>query len=156
MNVLQRGRLLGVLAVPMLMAQCAPQCAPPPPPPASIAEAWGRVDADLAARLLNGGATSASVTVSVGGNVVHSAAYGKRLGWTDEPAEPSDRFRIASISKVVTAIVVLQLVETGHLGLDQAVGGSIAQGLGVTPVDVRFNAITVRQLLSHTSGLGTF
>ncbi|HEU4841401.1 MAG TPA: serine hydrolase domain-containing protein [Ilumatobacteraceae bacterium] len=156
MDVLQRGRLLGILAVPLFMAQCAPQCAPPPPPPASIAEAWGRFDADLSARLLSAGATSASVTVSLGGEIVHSTAYGKRLGWTDEPAEAGDRFRIASISKVVTAIVVLQLVEAGRLGLDQAVGGTIAQGLGVTPIDPRFNEITVRQLLSHTSGLGTF
>ncbi len=156
MKVMQRGRLLGALAVPLFMAQCAPQCAPPPPPPASISEAWGRFDGDLSARLLGGGATSASVTVSLGGEVVHSTAYGKRLGWTDEPAEPGDRFRIASISKVVTAIVVLQLVESGQLGLDQAVGGAIAQGLGVAPIDARFNEITVRQLLSHTSGLGTF
>ncbi len=157
MKVLVRRRFLGVLAVPMFMAQCAPQpCAPPAPPPASIAEAWGRFDQDLSGRLLGAGATSASVTVSVGGNVVHSTAYGKRLGWTDELAEPADRFRIASISKVVTAIVVLQLVERGQLGLDQAVGGAIAQQVGAPPVDGRFHIITVRQLLSHTSGLGTF
>jgi D-alanyl-D-alanine carboxypeptidase len=154
MKVLVRRRLLGVLAIPMFMAQCAPQCAPPPPPPASLAEAWGRFDQDLAGRLL--GATSASVTVSVGGTVVHEAGYGKRLGWTDELAEPTDRYRIASISKVVTSIVVLQLVERGQLGLDQAVGGILADRLGVTPLDPRFASITVRQLLSHTSGMGTF
>jgi D-alanyl-D-alanine carboxypeptidase len=156
MKVLVRRRLLGVLAIPMFMAQCAPQCAPPPPPPASLAEAWGRFDQDLAGRLLGAGATSASVTVSVGGNVVHEAGYGKRLGWTDELAEPTDRYRIASISKVVTSIVVLQLVERGQLGLDQAVGGILADRLGVTPLDPRFASITVRQLLSHTSGMGTF
>ena len=152
-----RGRLLGVLAVPMFMAQCAPQqCAPPPPPPASIAEAWSRFDQDLSGRLIGAGATSASVAVSVDGTPVHTAAYGKRLGWTDEPAEPTDRFRVASISKVVTAIVVLQLVERGQLGLDQPVGGIIAQRLGVAPVDARFYGITVRQLLAHRSGLGSF
>jgi len=156
MHVLARRRLLGLLAVPIFMAQCAPQCAPAPPPPASVAEAWGRFDQDLSGRLLDAGAAAASVTVSVGGNVVHSAAYGKRLGWTAEPTEPADRFRIASISKVVTAIVVLQLVERGQLQLDQPVGGLIAQRLGVTPIDARFTGVTVRQLLSHTSGLGTF
>jgi D-alanyl-D-alanine carboxypeptidase len=140
----------------MVMVQCAPQCAPPPPPPASAAEAWSRFDQDLSGRLLGAGASAASVTVSVGGQVVHSSAYGKRLGWTEEVAEPTDRFRVASISKIVTAVLVLQLVERGQLQLDQAVGGLIAQQVGVTPSDARFNAVTVRQLLSHTSGLGTF
>ena len=152
----RRARLLGLLAVPLLMAQCAPQCTPPPPPPSSLAEAWGRFDQDLAGRLIGAGATSASVTVSLHGTPIHSAAYGKRLGWTAELAEPTDRYRIASISKVITSIVVLQLVEAGRFGLDQAVGGTIAQHLGVTPLDPRFSSITVRQLLSHRSGLGSF
>ena len=87
---------------------------------------------------------------------MHTAAYGARLPWTGEPTEPTDRFRVASISKVVTAVVVLQLVEAGVLGLDQAVGDAIAAEVGAAPVDGRFAGVTVRQLLSHTSGLGSF
>ncbi len=70
-----------------------------------------------------------------------------------EPIEPGDRFRIASISKVITAIVVLQLVEAGQLGLDEAVGQRLADLVGATVADPQVAAITVRQLLSHTSGL---
>ena len=55
-----------------------------------------------------------------------------------EPIEAGDRFRIASISKVITAIVVLQLVEAGQLGLDDPVGERLAAHVGVT--------ITIRRL----------
>lgn len=148
---------LALLAVPLFVAQCAPQqCAPAPPPPTTIEEAWTAFDRDLSAQLLGGGDDAVSVTVSVDGVPVHSVAYGRRLPWTDEPAEPTDRLRIASISKVVTATVVLQLVEAGYVGLDQAVGGAIARRAGAGVVDGRVHDITVRQLLSHTAGLGSW
>jgi len=155
--LLLRRRLLGLVVAPLLVAQCAPQqCAPAAPPPATVEEAWANFDRDLSSRLLGGGASAASVAVYQHGAPVHVAAYGQRLPWTGEPTEAGDRFRVASISKVVTAIVVLQLVERGYLHLGQPVGGYIAGYLGVAPVDARFSGITVRQLLSHTAGLGTF
>ena len=155
--LLLRRRLLGVLMAPLVVAQCAPQqCAPPAPPPVTVAEAWARFDADLSSRLLGAGASAVSVAVHQHGQPVHVQAYGQRLPWSPDPTATTDRFRVASISKVVTAIVVLRLVEAGQLHLDQAVGGTIAGHVGATPVDGRFNAITVRQLLSHTAGLGTF
>lgn len=150
-----RRRLPALVAVPLFLAQCAPtQCAPAPA--ATVEEAWARVDADLSARIIGGGSSAAALTVSVDGTPVHTGAYGARLPWTGEPTEPADRFRVASISKVVTAIVVLQLVEAGALGLDQAVGGAIAAKVGAPLADSRFADVTVRQLLSHTSGLGSF
>lgn len=63
------------------------------------------------------------------------------------PMTPDTRVRIASISKTFTAIVVLQLVEEGKLGLDtpleEYLPGLLRNG----------EAITVRQLLQHTTGL---
>ncbi|MDQ3544788.1 MAG: beta-lactamase family protein, partial [Actinomycetota bacterium] len=69
-----------------------------------------------------------------------------------EPVDSTDRFRLASLSKVVTGIVVLQLVEDGELGLDQAVGGLLGDALGVDVSGRPVEAITVRGLLSHTTG----
>lgn len=63
----------------------------------------------------------------------------------DEPASAEDPVRIASITKSMTAAVVLQLVDEGMLQLDQQVD-DILPGLLPKPV-------TVRQLLDHTSGL---
>ena len=90
--------------------------------------------------------------MSVDGRLVHAAAFGTRT--PDDPLDvvtTTDRFRIASISKVVTATVVLQLVDAGFLQLDEPVGQRLAGIVGVAAGD-GVAAVTVRQLLSHTSG----
>ena len=73
-----------------------------------------------------------------------------------EPVDVSDRFRIASISKVITGTVVLQLVADGTLTLDEPVGELLGDHLGVDVTGRPPAAITVRQLLSHTSGFSEF
>ncbi len=83
-------------------------------------------------------------------------ALGVRSLAESDPAEPTDRFRIASISKTISAITVLQLVEEGLVGLDDPVGGLIAPSLGVEAVPGGTADITVRQLLSHTSGFAQY
>ncbi len=65
------------------------------------------------------------------------------------PIEAGDYFRIASISKTFTAVVVLQLVEEGLLSLEDTLD-RFNGGFGVPLAD----RITVRQLMNHTSGLG--
>ena len=59
------------------------------------------------------------------------------LAITEPPdlVEQDDRFRIASISKMITATVVLQIVEAGQLPLDEPVGDALAAHLGVTIAD---------------------
>ena len=61
-------------------------------------------------------------------------------------------FRIASISKVLTSVVVLQLAQEGALHLDDTLGefGFVPTGAA----DPRIADVTVRQLLQHTSGVG--
>lgn len=65
----------------------------------------------------------------------------------EQPLTPEDSFRIASVTKAFTAVVVMELVEEGTLSLDDTVEqwapGLLAQG----------DSITVRHLLAHTSGL---
>ncbi len=70
----------------------------------------------------------------------------------EEPVETTDRFRIASISKVIAAAVVLHLVEAGELDLDEQVGARLGEIVGAELTDPQMATITVRQLLSHTSG----
>lgn len=121
--------------------------------------AWATFDAELSRRLVPAD-VSASVAVMVDGHLVHAAAFGERVAGTGEPAETTDRFRIASISKTITAIVTLRLVEAGALTLDDPVGELLATWLGVTATDPDVAAVTVRDLLSHTAGFpkhqGTF
>lgn len=116
-------------------------------------EAWQRFDRLIGEDLLRRGNRGASVSVTVDGQLVHAAAFGHRApGQPSEPVATTDRFRTASISKVITAIVVLRLVDRGDLSLDQPVGGLLADISGVALVDPAVSSITVRQLLSHTAG----
>ncbi len=66
---------------------------------------------------------------------------------TGEPMRPDTRTRIGSVSKLWTSALILQLVGEGRLRLDDTVQRWLP---GLLPYG---NRITVRQLLSHTSGL---
>src|SRR5687767_2710304 len=79
---------------------------------------WEVFDNVISQRLIPAD-VSASVAVLVDGELVHQAAYGVRVAGSWEPTEVTDRFRIASISKTLTAIVIMQMVERGELSLDQ-------------------------------------
>ncbi len=109
----------------------------------------GRVDRIATQVLEQTGVPSASVAVVKGGKLVYTHAYGKaRLAEGNEPAvaaTPEMRYSIGSISKQFTATAILLLQEEGKLSLDDAVGKYVP---GLT----RGNEVTIRQILSHTSG----
>lgn len=85
--------------------------------------------------------------------------YARGAGFADlkerTPVQPDSRFRVASISKPITAVAILQLVEQGKLKLDEPVFPRLAVTpliqAGQTP-DPRLPRITVLQLLQHTAG----
>lgn len=152
-------------------------------PPIS-AEQWAAVDGWLERELVGRGDFAIGYAVSIDGQPVHAAAFGVRNSPdivpptsppTTDPSAPADvttlppaptvppepvttdtRFRVASISKVITATVVLQLVEDGTLQLDQPVGKLLGEAVGVDVTGRPFEQVTIRQLLSHTSGFGTY
>lgn len=112
---------------------------------------WSAVDEALEQRLIPAD-VSASVAVMIDGRLVHQAAFGERIAGGGDAVDITDRFRIASISKTITAIVTLQLVEDGTLMLDAPIGDLLIEHLGLAGFDPDLPAITVRQLLSHTAG----
>ena len=117
---------------------------------------WAAFDDQIIRSVLGGGSDAVSVAVAIDGEVVHDAAFGARIPDTFEAVAITDRFRIASISKTITAITALQLVEEGLVGLDEPVGRLAAFEAGVpTPTD-RAAGVTIRQLLTHTSGFGQY
>ena len=108
-----------------------------------------RVDRSATQVLEQTGVPSASVAVVKGGKLVYTHAYGKaRLATGTAPAvaaTPEMRYSIGSISKQFTAAAILLLQEEGRLSLDDAVGKYVP---GLT----RGDEVTIRQILSHTSG----
>ena len=108
-----------------------------------------RVDRIAAQVLEQTGVPSASVAVVQHGKLVYTHAYGSaRLADGAQPAVPATpemRYSIGSISKQFTAAAILLLQEDGRLSLDDAVGKYIPD---LTDGD----KVTIRQILSHTSG----
>jgi len=95
------------------------------------------------------GVPSASVAVVQHGKLVYTHAYGSaRIATASSPAVPATpemRYSIGSISKQFTATAILLLQEQGKLSLDDPVGKYVP---GLT----RGDEVTIREILSHTSG----
>jgi len=104
-----------------------------------------RVDATAAGVMEQYGVPSASVAVVQGGKLVYTRAYGRAHIAPDKSATPDMRYSIGSISKQFTAAAILILQEQGKLKLDDPVGKYVP---GLT----RGDEVTIRQILSHTSG----
>ena len=102
--------------------------------------------------------TGASLAISKNGEQIYTKGY----GWADKEnqieAEPYHLFRIASISKLITAIGVMKLVDQEKLKLeDKAFGpnGILNKEPYLSYIDNRVEEITVEQLLTHTAGWTT-
>lgn len=104
-----------------------------------------KIDKLAADTLAHTGVPSASVAVVKDGHVVYLKAYGDASVEPRVPAAPSMRYSIGSISKQFTAAAILLLQEQGKLSLDDKVSKYL-------PELTRANEISIRQLLSHTSG----
>jgi N-acyl-D-amino-acid deacylase len=125
-----------ILALLLLLAQ----------DPASIPSFDQAMEDQLRANGIAGG----SLAVVQGGRLVHAKGYGMADVDAKTPVSADSLFRIASISKPITAVAVLRLVQDGKLDLD----AKAFELLGVTPekADARLKDITIRQLLQHTGG----
>jgi len=88
------------------------------------------------------------------GEILLARGYGYTNIETEELVQPDSLFRIASISKPITAAAVLKLVEDGMLDLDMSVFQILDdfQPPDGTEIDPRIDEITVRHLLEHTGG----
>ena len=133
--------MTGVLGLGLVMLAALPMMAQSALPAATAS----RIDAAAAEVLKATGVPSASVAVVQGGKVAYVKAYGMARLEPPMPAEPAMQYSIGSISKQFTAAVVLLLVQDGKLKLDDSVGKYLP---GLT----RANQVTIRQVLSMTSG----
>jgi D-alanyl-D-alanine carboxypeptidase len=92
---------------------------------------------------------SASIAVVKDGQIAYLHAYGSARLDPSTPARPEMRYSIGSISKQFTVTAILLLQEQGKLSIDDKVGKFVP---GLT----QGNKVTIRQLLSHTSGYQDF
>jgi D-alanyl-D-alanine carboxypeptidase len=108
-------------------------------------ETAAKIDAAVQKELAERGSPSVSITVVKDGRIAYVKAYGRARLEPAAAARPEMRYSIGSVSKQFMAGAILLLVQDGKLSLDDTVGRYLP---GLT----RASEITIRQLLSHTSG----
>jgi CubicO group peptidase (beta-lactamase class C family) len=126
-------------------------------------EALGRLDRHFARLVEEGRLPGFLVSVARAGRVAHLTTHGLRDIAAGRPVEPDTLWRVYSMTKPVTAVAALLLVEEGRLSLDDPVADHLpafadprvyVDGSGA---DVRTRPadgpILVRHLMTHTSGL---
>lgn len=97
--------------------------------------------------------------------ILFHKAYGFRNIQTETEQQKNDLFRLASMTKGLTAVAILQLNERKLLGLDDDIAKYIPEFANLTILDTVYidssftshpatKKITVRQLLTHSSGIG--
>lgn len=112
-------------------------------------EMKGRMDTAVEEVMGKTGVPSAQVGVVIGGKVAYTAAFGKARLAPAVPATVSMHYPVGSISKQFTAACVLLLVEDGKMKLDDPVAKWF-------PELTRAKDVTVRMLMSHTSGYSDY
>jgi CubicO group peptidase (beta-lactamase class C family) len=85
--------------------------------------------------------------------------YAKGFGWADEKkgisVEPKNIFRIASVSKLITAVTIMKIAEEGRININDHVFGRegiLNDSIYLNYKDKRIEKITVLHLLNHTPG----
>jgi CubicO group peptidase (beta-lactamase class C family) len=147
-----KARRLALFALlTLIAASCGTEPTAPvvePPPPLSP-------EAALAQRLEQGwsyitpGLRGVSVAILTRDQKLYTATVGASTPWPNSPAlSATHRFRVASVSKIFAATLILKLAEEGRLRLDD----KLTDHWPDCPVP-NAGTMTIRQLLSHTAGV---
>ena len=134
--------LVMTLAVIAAITTSAAEAAKPPAPPGTLQRCL-----EMKAREND---FSGALSITDHAQPVVSIVRGQLAGPGSPSIGPRTRFNLASMGKMFTAVAVGQLVDTGQIGLDVPVGTYVSS---LTP---EASAVTVRQLLTHSAGLGNF
>ncbi len=113
-----------------------------------------RVDAVMRELMAKYDCPGGQLAVARHGRLVLNHGYGLADRDAKTPVQPDSRFRVASLSKLLTSVAILTLVEQGKLDLDAQAFALLPHLMplpGAKP-DPRLVAITVRHLLQHTGG----
>ena len=96
-----------------------------------------------------------SIAVTHDEKLVYVKAYGQADAQSHQPVTTQSLFRLASVSKPITAVAIMELVEQGSLSLSDTVfgpNGVLGTTYGTQPYGPHITEITVSELLHHTAG----
>src|SRR5580704_7375820 len=106
--------------------------------------------------------TGAGVAIFHGGRIVYLKAYGLRDTEKGLPLTPDSVMTSASLNKAAFATVVMRMAQRGAIDVDKPIEQYLGKPLGDDPHyadlkgDERTRKLTLRILLSHTSGFANF
>jgi CubicO group peptidase (beta-lactamase class C family) len=112
-------------------------------------------DSSITAFVQERGIPGLSVAVTYNDRLVYSSGFGYADVKNKELVATTHRFRLASVSKSITAIAIMHLAEIGALNISDRVfgpGGILGHMYGREPYSATVLNITVQHLLEHTSG----
>ena len=130
------------------------------------ADRIAKIDAMLQKSVENKNVPGLVALIARNGKIVYHKAYGMSDNEAGKPMQKDAIFRIASQTKAVTSTAVMMLWEEGHFGLDDPIANYIPEFKNMQVLDSLVEAdmsyttsaankpITIRHLLTHTSGLG--
>lgn len=142
-------KIVATALLMLIVVPAAPLRAQTQPATADI-QLTNKIDAIAREVLKSTGVPSASIAVVTNGRLTYAQAYGAaRFEPSIIAARPDMRYAIGSVSKQFTAAAVLLLQQDGKLSLNDPVSRFL-------PNLTRASEVTIRQLLSHTSGYQDF
>jgi len=109
------------------------------------------IDAQVDAYFKKSYTTGGALAVILGGEIVYTRYYGYQDSAQEIPVTENTYFRIASVTKMVSGIGLMQLVEQGLLELDADIGEYF--GYEIANTYYQSTPITLRQIMSHTSSI---
>lgn len=134
-------------AVPFVaVAIVASGCSATPRVAAATAS-FANVDSAVAVELRQTRTPGIAVSIVAGDRVVYAKGYGNSATQGGVPVTPNTIFRIASVTKILTAVTLLGAADSAGVSLDSPIGDRVGE------LPAPFRSLTLHQLLSHTAGL---
>ena len=142
------GLATATLSLSLALASCAPDPRPGVTPRPSYTEVAAALGAMIEHERDQKGLAAMSIALVDEEGVAWAAGFGEQSSGV--PATASTVYRVGSVSKLFTDIAVMQLAERGEIDIDAPVRGYLPD---FAPDNRSGTAITLRQLMSHRSGL---
>jgi CubicO group peptidase (beta-lactamase class C family) len=123
--------------------------------PPAVCRAQAPADQEIQSYLNSLGAEnklSGAILVAKDGKPLASKAAGLANKATGTPNRPDTKFNLGSVNKMFTAVAIAQLAQAGRLKFEDTIG----QHLPDYPNKTVAEKVTIHQLLTHTSGMGTY
>ncbi|RYY59042.1 MAG: class A beta-lactamase-related serine hydrolase [Chitinophagaceae bacterium] len=147
--------IVPIAAIVLLLASCKKDSNPTPDPQDPAQQDITALDSKMSQWMTSNGMPGMSLAISKNGKLVYSKAYGVGDKETAAHVTTGSEFRVASVSKLITSVAVMKLVQDAKLTMDQKVfgtGGILGTTYGTQPYRQYVTDITLSHLLHHTEG----